>query len=222
MCSHFFGVIGVKHASSFILFISGMAKATALAAVSWAGAERWPVPLEYMGDTHTRLKDPSSKFYRLCLQMDVLPHMGGTLLICSLWGGGAGVFWLATRSDLASALLRPYSAPTLWRRWVWVVGHTPILIYGIRIKYYNTFLVLTITAFSNATYHVCNITDGMQPGTDDTLYFTLNAIQRCIPVFATVNTMFGVNVRDFNFTQRTKCVCVCVQNCTKESKGTCR
>lgn len=140
VCSHFFGVIGVKHASSFILLVSGVAKATALAAVSWAGAERWPVPLERTGrhsQMRTRLKDPSGKFSSLRKGI-ALPYMGGTLLVRGLWRGGAGVFWLAASSDLASALLEPSSAPALRRRWVGVVGHTPVFICGIGFKHCNT------------------------------------------------------------------------------------
>ena len=51
VCSHFLGVIGVKHAPRCVLFLTSMTKATALAAISWAGPERWPVPLQQQNNT---------------------------------------------------------------------------------------------------------------------------------------------------------------------------
>lgn len=46
MRGHFFGVVSVKHAPSFILFLAGMTKATALATVPGASSNRGPVSLE--------------------------------------------------------------------------------------------------------------------------------------------------------------------------------
>lgn len=57
VCSHFFGVVSMKHASSFILFIAGMTEATALTSISWAGPKRWPVPLEHNNTGQTTLKN---------------------------------------------------------------------------------------------------------------------------------------------------------------------
>lgn len=48
MRGHFFGVVGVKHAPSFILFLAGMTEATALATVPGASSNRGPVSLEKM------------------------------------------------------------------------------------------------------------------------------------------------------------------------------
>lgn len=66
MCSHFFGVIGMKHAPCFILFLTSVTKATALAAISWADPKRWPVPLE-----HT---EQHSKTEATCGQQTIQVH----------------------------------------------------------------------------------------------------------------------------------------------------
>lgn len=48
VCSHFLGIISMKHAPRFILFVASVTKATALATITRAGPERWPIPLEHM------------------------------------------------------------------------------------------------------------------------------------------------------------------------------
>lgn len=50
MCSHFLGVVGVQHPSGFILLVSCMAEAAALASVPGAGPQRRAVPLQQHGD----------------------------------------------------------------------------------------------------------------------------------------------------------------------------
>lgn len=77
---------------------------------------------------HMRPTDHSSTFHRLHSWTDVLPYMRGTLLVCHLWGGRAAVFRMAARSDLGSPLLKPSSASALWRRWVWIIGHSSFFI----------------------------------------------------------------------------------------------
>lgn len=82
VCRHFFGVIGVKHAPCFILFLSGMTEAAALAAVSRAGPKRRPVPLE----RHVKALQIRHQITIISNigQTGVLPYMGGTLLVCHL------------------------------------------------------------------------------------------------------------------------------------------
>lgn len=65
MSSHFFGVIGVKHAPRFILFLASVTEAAALAAISRAGPKRWPVPLEHTKQHSKNRKYSRSKYHRL-------------------------------------------------------------------------------------------------------------------------------------------------------------
>lgn len=51
MRSHFLGVVGVQHPSGFILLVSCVAEAAALASVPGAGPQRRAVPLQQHGDT---------------------------------------------------------------------------------------------------------------------------------------------------------------------------
>lgn len=128
---NFFAVIGVKHAPHFVLLFTSVTKATALAAVSGAGTKRWPVSLERnkKKDDHENTKVQISRWTCTCVWRTCL-YMRGALFICSLWGRGAGFFWLATGTCFGSGLLESSSASTLWR-WqsrVRVVGHTFVFI----------------------------------------------------------------------------------------------
>lgn len=54
MRSHFLGVVGVQHPSGFVLLVSCVAEAAALASVPGAGPQRRAVPLQRHSDTGRR------------------------------------------------------------------------------------------------------------------------------------------------------------------------
>lgn len=58
MRGHFFGVVSVKHAPGFILFLAGMTEATALATVPGASSNRGPVSLEKMEQKEAAYNKP--------------------------------------------------------------------------------------------------------------------------------------------------------------------
>lgn len=128
VCSHFFGVVGVKHAPRLILLIAGVTEAAPLPAIARAGPKWRPVPLENR-QQHSRTDRTANRTSVWISQPREPPYVGGALLVRSLWRRGAAVFWLAAGSHLASHLLEPSPASALRRWWVWIVGHASLFIW---------------------------------------------------------------------------------------------
>lgn len=130
MRSHFLRVVGVQHPSGFILLVSCVAEAAALASVPGAGPQRRAVPLQQHSDTTVNNRG------RRCTQSGGRhvsqghTYVRGALLVGSLRRGRAQGIWLAARRNLAARLLKPPPAPTLGGRRVRVVGHALVFVWG--------------------------------------------------------------------------------------------